>query len=125
MELRDKKEVTVKKTKKTESKSIKTQDEQKLFAFLATFLSIVGFIIAIIAKKNDKYVMYYAKQSLIVFIAFIVSEIVHIVPVVGKIASGILYVITIVLWIFSWVYALSGKTKETPIIGQYGETINL
>jgi hypothetical protein len=35
------------------------KDDSTIYAFLATILSIVGFIIAIIAKRDDKYVMYY------------------------------------------------------------------
>ena len=35
------------------------KDDSTIYAFLATILSIIGFIIAIIAKKDDKYVMYY------------------------------------------------------------------
>ena len=36
-------------------------DDRKLFAFLAAFLSIVGFVIAVVTKKDDRYVMFYAK----------------------------------------------------------------
>ena len=92
---------------------------------MATFLSIIGFVIAIVAKRQDKYVMFYAKQSLVIFIAFIISEVVKVIPFVGKIASGVLYVITLILWIFSWVYALSGEKKEVPIIGHYGTKMRL
>ena len=44
------------------------QRDSKLFAFLAVLLSVVGFIIALIAKKDNKYVIFYAKQSLILFV---------------------------------------------------------
>ena len=111
--------------KKSVSKKGTKNDDAKLFAFLATFLSIVGFIIALIAKKDDRYVMFYAKQSLVIFIAYVVAAIVSIVPVIGGLVSAIVYVVTFVLWIFSWVYALSGEKKLTPIIGEYAEKINL
>ena len=44
------------------------RDDEILFAFLAAFLSIIGFLIALIVKKDNKYIMFYAKQSLIIFI---------------------------------------------------------
>ena len=37
-------------------------------AFITVFFSIVGFLIAILAWKDDKYVMFYAKQSLVIFV---------------------------------------------------------
>ena len=42
--------------------------DKTLFAFVTTFLSIVGFIIALLAWKKDKYVMHYAKISLAVYV---------------------------------------------------------
>jgi uncharacterized membrane protein len=130
------------KSKKEASKKVKTQttktqpetiasktDDTKLFAFLATFLSIVGFIIAIATKKEDKYVMHYAKQSLVLFIAWVIIAIITIpiklIPVIGWIIWWVLYVLMTILWILSWVYALSGKEKIVPVIGQYAEKINL
>ena len=107
--------------KKQEKKPIKKEDDSKLFAFLATFLSVLGFIIALLAKKDDKYVMFYAKQSLVIFIAWIVAAVVSFIPIVGWIVN----LFVLVLWIFSWIYALSGKEKETPIIGQFAKSINL
>jgi len=107
----------------------KSSDDSKLFAFLATFLSIIGFILALLVKREDKYVIYYAKQSLVIFIASIVVWVATIIfvfiPIIGWIIIAALRVLIAVLWVFSWIYALSGKTKPTPLIGQYGEKIKL
>jgi uncharacterized membrane protein len=111
--------------KKKSVDKVKKTDDSKLFAFLATFLSILGFIIALVAKKDDKYVMFYAKQSLVVFIAYIIAAVIKMLPGIGSILGPIAYLITSVLWIFSWVYALSGEEKDTPFIGQYIDKIKL
>jgi uncharacterized membrane protein len=112
----------------TSSKTSKN-DDTKAYAFLAAFLSIVGFIIALLTKKDDKYVMHYAKQSLVLFIAWviigIVSAILHLIPVIGGVISWILYALMTILWIVSWVYALSGEIKYLPVIGKFGDKINL
>lgn len=110
-------------------KEKKSESDSKLFAFLAAFLSIIGFIIALIAKKEDKYVMYYAKQSLIVFIAsmivWVFGWIFWQIPIVGWIIMQALNLIVFVLWLISWIYALSGQMKPVPIIGEYAKKINL
>ena len=46
-------------------------NDKKLHAFLASFFTIIGFIIALILWKDDKYVMFYAKQGLILFIGYV------------------------------------------------------
>jgi len=42
----------------------KKGDDSKLFAFLAVFLAVIGFIIALAVKKNDKYVMIMRSRGL-------------------------------------------------------------
>ncbi len=112
-------------SKKRTTKKSKKDDDRKLFAFLATFLSILGFIIALLAKKDDKYVMFYAKQSLVVFIAYVVALIIAMIPGIGLILGPIAYLLSFILWLISWIYALSGNMKTVPVIGDYAKNINL
>lgn len=104
--------------------------DEKLFAFLAVFLSIIGFLIALIAKRDDKYVMFYAKESLVLFIVAVILNIAG--KVISFITLGILSsisyfigLILIILWIVQIVYSISGQEKSTPFIGQYAKKINL
>lgn len=99
--------------------------EDKLWAFLAVFLSIIGFILVLLLKRKNKYAMYYAKQSLVLFIASIIVNAVLIVPILGWIVYPILSIIVFILWIIGWVNALSGKMKPVPIIGKYADKIDL
>ncbi len=98
-------------------------DDKKLYAFLATFLSIIGFIIALIARRDDNYVIFYAKQSLVIFIiglfAGALKMIFMFIPIIGWIISASLTIIVIVAWVFSWIYALSGEKRDIPIVGDW------
>jgi uncharacterized membrane protein len=121
----------MKKSVKRSSSRVKNnfEDEKKLFAFLATFLSIVGFIIALIAKRKDKYVMYYAKHSLVIFVILIIAGALGrfflIFPIAGDIINVALIVFSVALWLISWMYALSGKQKEIPVITDWANKIDL
>ena len=112
-------------------KSVKSNktDDKILFAFLATFLSIIGFIIALIEKKDDKYVMFYAKQSLIVFIVGaalgIIAKIFLTLPIIGSLINAAVGIIIFILWLLSWIYALSGEEKQVPVVGNYAKGIKL
>jgi uncharacterized membrane protein len=121
---------------------IEKEDDSRVYAFLATFLSIIGFAIALITRKDNKYVMFYAKQSLVVFIASVVLSIfgnilVAIFLTPFSLISGGLAILSLIwiinsavklaifgLWIVSWIYALSGEMKEVPIIGKFAHKLN-
>jgi len=115
--------------KRKQLKEKEEQKDSKLIVFLITFLSIVGFIIYLLVQKKDEYTKFYAKQSLVVFIAAVIAGIigwiVMWIPILGGIIKFGLSVIVILLWVLSWVYALSGDKKEVPLVGHYGRNISL
>jgi len=118
-----KKEVKSKKDVKINFSSDKIQ-----YAFIATILSIIGFVIAILLKRNDKYVMYYAKQSLVIFIIGAVGgalgRLLLFIPIIGSIINFGIFIIVFIAWLMSWIYALSGEIKEIPIISDLAKNFN-
>ena len=105
----------------------KLSGDSKLFAFLGIFLTIIGFLIVFLARKNDKYAMYYAKQGLVLFIAWVmVSVIGWVIPVLGWfVILPLGGLVLFVFWIIGIVNALSGNEKPLPLIGKYGARIKL
>ncbi len=106
----------VKKTKRIDD------DDRKLYAFISSFFTIVGFIIALILWRKDKYIMHYAKHGLVLFIAQAV------IVVLGPFLyflSSVLWVLWVILWIVSWMNSFSGKMKKTFLIGDLADKIVL
>jgi len=105
------------------------ESESKTYAFLAAFLSVIGFILAILLWKKDEYVMFYAKQSLVLFIVAVIAGAVNMIlpfiPIIGEVIAIALKIIIIVLWVLTWVYALSGDKKDIWLIGKYAQQIKL
>jgi len=99
--------------------------ETKLFAFFATFLTIIGFAIALLVKRDNQYVMFYAKQGLILFIIQIIALLAGMLPLIGKFAYWIILVIFVVVWIMAWINALSGEMRNTWLIGNLARKIRL
>jgi len=99
------------------------EGERKLFAFLGVFLTVIGFIIALATKKDDDYVMFYAKQGLVLFIAWIivwaVSFIFLFIPFLGWLIMAVLYLGIVLLWVIGMIYSVSGEKKEIPLIGNF------
>ena len=101
------------------------KDDSVLFAFLATFLGIVGFLIAFFVRRDDDYVMHYAKISLVIFIVMVIAAVAQtiflIIPFIGWLINFVLWVLILVLWLMSWIYALSGKKKEIPGVSDFAD----
>ena len=79
-----------------------------------------------VLKKEDKYVMFYAKQGLVIFIGWLIVWAVGIIPIIGKFVLGpILLILLLILWVITWINALSGEQKKTFIIGDLAEKIKV
>ena len=100
----------------------KKQDEKILYAFIASFFLIIGFIIALIVKKDDKYVMFYAKQGLVICIGWFILMV--LTPILFFI-SPIAWVLLIILWVITWINSLSGIKKKTIVVGDLAEKIKI
>lgn len=103
----------------------KVSGESKLFAFLAYLLGIVGFVLVFLVRRKDKYAMYHAKQSLMLFVAAVIISLVGIVPILGWFAYVIGMIWLVIVWVFALLRALSGVEKPVPLIGKYGEELKL
>ncbi len=99
--------------------------ESKGWALLGIIFGVLGFLIVMLTRKNDKYAMYYAKQGLVLNIAAAIVWIAGIiVPVLGWfIILPIGSILIGVLWIIGIVNSLSGKMKPTPIVGKFADKL--
>jgi len=105
-------------------------EDSKLFAFLGIFLTWVGYIIVRLTKQDDEYAMYYAKQGLVLgiawvaiwFIGFFLGMFLKFIPIFGGIISFLISFglsgIMLIFWIVGIIFSLSGEMKPVPIIGQ-------
>ena len=112
-------------------------DENKLMAALSYLGLLV--LIPLLVKKDSPYAQFHAKQGVVLLIAGVaigvISTIVGfiaVIPVIGWIIGllvGIaIFIAGIALFVFcimGIINAFTGKMKELPFIGQYGNQINL
>ncbi len=75
------------------------------------YFGLLGFLIAFLTKKDNKYVMYHAQQSLIIVICMFVVAI----PVIGwLIGLG-----AFVLFIIGMLNGFKGEIKPLPVVGEW------
>ena len=98
-------------------------EEGKVWAIIG-YLWIL-FLVPLLAKKDNKFALYHAKQGLILFIAeiviWVVAFILMFIRFVGWAIAAILWIAILVLFIIGIVNAATGKYKALPLIGQIAE----
>ena len=98
--------------------------DKKVRAFIASFFTIIGFLIAIIIWKDDEYTMYYANHGLILFIGQIIIGLFQPFSFfIPRMYITILWVLWAILWVMTWINALSGQIKKTVIITELAQKI--
>lgn len=72
--------------------------------------------------------MYYAKQSLVIFIIGAIGgalgRLLSFIPIIGAIINFGIFIVVFIAWLLSWIYALSGKEKIIPIISDLAKNFN-
>lgn len=112
----------------TTTSNNKEVEEGKVCAILA-WIFPVGLIWYLVDEKMKKnsFARVHVQQSLILaIVSIIVSVAGSIIPIIGwflVLPIGSLAVL--VLWLIGIINALSGKSKELPIIGKYGSKFNI
>ena len=91
-------------------------------ALLSYVLGFVTGLIFILIEKNNRFVRFHAMQSIVTFgFIFIAQWILSFIPVLGILASGLLSMLAVVLWVILMVKAYQGESFKLPVIGELAE----
>ncbi len=112
----------------SELKTTGTGLDQNIAALLSYVLGWVTGIVFYIIDKDNEYVRYHAMQSIIVFGAFTITQMVlgtlSLIPFIGVvfwIGQMIVGLLGFVLWIICMVKAYQGERFKLPIAGDMAE----
>lgn len=120
-----------------ESRQLNISPEEIESGKVMGILAYIFFIIPLLAARENKFAMFHTEQSIILVITSVVIWIAAFIInlIVSQISSSLACVISIltflpwvaylVLWIMGLLNAIGGKVKELPVIGKYGEKLNL
>lgn len=85
------------------------------------YLGILVLIPLLTDAKNDPFVKFHIKQGIVLLIVDIIVSFITWIPFIGWILGLALFV----LWIIGLVNVIGGKEEKLPIIGQFGDKINI
>ena len=110
----------------------------KLFAFLAYLLLIIGWLLVLLFRRNDKFAMYHTKQSVMLVIGAVVVPLVWAVaawiiswiPFIGFILAVAFFALVIAIelcfliaWIIGMVNVWRGRAKPLPFVESYASKL--
>jgi uncharacterized membrane protein len=87
---------------------------------MAAIAYIIFFVPLLTDSKDDPFVKFHVKQSLLLWILALINSIIGRIPFIGLISILLGFGI-LVLWILGLMNALNGKTEPVPLVGQYAE----
>jgi uncharacterized membrane protein len=96
--------------------------QQNVAGLLCYVVGWITGIIFLLLEKDNQFVRFHAVQSIIVFGAFTVADIVlRFIPIIGWVLGWILGVLAFILWIVLMVKAYQGQQYKVPIAGNIAE----
>ena len=87
------------------------------------WLSYLGILLLIplLAKKDNKFCKYHAKQGLVLLIAEIIVSIVFVIPILGWIVGVLGYIFVWIMAIMGIIQSATGKYWKMPLLGGFAE----
>ncbi|MCD4707072.1 MAG: hypothetical protein K8S62_04970 [Candidatus Sabulitectum sp.] len=80
-----------------------------------SYFGILGFIIAMVTSRENRYVMFHSQQSLIPTILFIV----RFLPGTPFFVDGIVGLAAFALFIIGLINGFNGKVQPLPLLGEF------
>ncbi|WP_054956168.1 DUF4870 domain-containing protein [Paenibacillus dakarensis] len=91
-------------------------------ATLCYLFPMVGGILFLALEKRSRYVMFHALQSMLMFGTLALAHMLSgAVPIVGLLASALLGLLSVLLWLVLMFHAVQGRWFKLPWIGGFAE----
>mgnify|MGYP007123668953 FL=1 len=103
-------------------KEIKMSDDRVFAA-----ISYIGILclIALLLKKNDRFIEFHAKQGLVLFFAEVVIFFVNIIPFLGQMVWFLASILFLIFSVVGIIKSLQGEMWKMPILHDFSKKINL
>jgi uncharacterized membrane protein len=96
--------------------------DENIAGMLCYLLWFVSGIALLVIEKDSAFVRFHAMQSTLTFVSlFVLSFVVRIVPLLGDIASAIIWLLWIGVWVLAMLKAFAGERYKLPLVGDLTE----
>lgn len=106
-----------------EDSNVVEQHKNTLMAVLP-YLGVLILIPLLTDAKKDPFVKFHIKQGLVLIIFIVFGILLEYIPLLF-LFSPIIFIVAFILEIIGIINAVKGKMKKLPIIGTWGESLNI
>ena len=107
----------------TMTESTSTTNSDKNWIGVVAYITIIGWIVAIIMNNNPEnkteFGSFHIRQFLGIFLSMIAISFINIIPLLGQIVYLLGALFMFVIWIIGFVGAVQGQMKVVPVVGEY------
>ncbi len=89
----------------------------------AAGLAYILFFLPLIMAPNSQYAKFNANQALLILFGYFAAGIIRVIPFIGVLISGLLFLALGIFTIMGLVYGFTGKTKPLPLLDKLNLTI--
>jgi len=97
------------------------KEEKKQNTGMAIIAYLLFFVPLLTDSKDDPFVKFHVKQSLLIFLAGVAASVANVIPVLGQLVFIVVCLVLPILWIIGFINAMNGQMKPVPLIGKYAE----
>ena len=106
-----------------------SDQNRNLVAALSYLLGFITGIVILLVEKEDRFIRFHAMQSIVVFGALFVADIVigiivgqiAILGVLATVVNTLFTIAAIIIWVVSLIKAYQGEMYKWPIAGDFAE----
>lgn len=106
-----------------EQTSKKEIQEGKIFALMGYLFGLC--IIPLVLKKENKFVLFHAKQGLVIFVGEVALIVISVIPGLGPFIFRIGFLLFGIASLFGIIQTLEGKYTKITIISDFADKISL
>ena len=99
--------------------------EKNIGMAVLCYFGILVLIPLLTDAKNDSFVKFHIKQGLVLLIAAVILNVIWAIPVIGWAIGALGNLFVIILFVMGIINSASGREVQLPVIGQYGDKINI
>jgi uncharacterized membrane protein len=96
--------------------------DPKLGGLLTYLFGFITGILFLVLEKKSSFIRFHAYQSTITFLAiFVLNIVLGVIPLIGTLASPVIGLASLVLWVLLMVKAFQGERFKLPMVGDMAE----
>jgi len=106
-------------------------EKGKIMAFLGY---LCCFLIPLLGAKDNRFAQFHVEQQLVLLGVYIIAYVIAFVCAMLAVSTGVLalafvgyvgYIFGLILWVMGIINSLTGKAAPLPVVGQFGEKLNI